>query len=467
MSDFDDWFAETVRYTVFPVDPASSVPDWQAITGAVPESLDSRPRLGVTSESGVWGDTGGKLVIQTHVGRAHLRISHELGVGSGTDGPGLPTVEAALDDLRALANPWLLTLPPLSRVAFAALGPELGRTRREADSGDRWRNPRHVLWALTGRARGRVHRGSGGGVSGPLRVVPLAGGPSRTLVERAYSAGWSDDGWVYFTAADLTIRRVRESGGPDETVTEVAEGERFHIFPQPLPGGRHLLFGVWRQLNGSDAAVWSVDLETRERKLITPGTNPRYTATGHLLFGTFDGRLIAAPFNARRAELTGDAVPVAEGLTTDPIYGNVFYSVSGHGSLVYLAGAAAVGERRLVVVDLEGNERTLTLTPRNLGEVAWSPDGRSVVYQSDDNIYTYNVELGTTPRQLTFDGTNIRPVFSADGTRVAFSSTRNGTDGFDLFMKTLGDDAPARSLITLAGVEFPTQWPSDTLIVFE
>ena len=122
---------------------------------------------------------------------------------------------------------------------------------------------------------------------------------------------------------------------------------------------------------------------------------------------------------------------------------------------------------------MEGDEESLPLTPRNLGAVAWSPDGRSVVYHStaegdqDPDIYTYNVETGTTPRRLTFEGNNIFPVFSPDGTRVAFASQREGTDGFDLFVKTLGDDAPARAIVTLEGDEWPTQWPSDSLVVFE
>ena len=141
---------------------------------------------------------------------------------------------------------------------------------------------------------------------------------------------------------------------------------------------------MWRALDGSDVAIWSLDLETRERKLLTPGTNVRYTASGHLLFGTTDGRLMAAPFDARRAELTGDAVPVAEGLATDPIFGNVFYSVSGDGSLMYLAGDAASAQQQLVVVDLEGNVEPLVLAPRDLITVAWSPDGQSVVYSSEE-----------------------------------------------------------------------------------
>ena len=58
-------------------------------------------------------------------------------------------------------------------------------------------------------------------------------------------------------------------------------------------------------------------------------------------------------------------------------------------------------------------------------------------------------------------------MFSPDGNRIAFMSNLDGTDGFDLFVKTLGDDQPARSIITLNGNQRPSQWPSDTLIVFE
>ena len=59
---------------------------------------------------------------------------------------------------------------------------------------------------------------------------------------------------------------------------------------------------------------------------------------------------------------------------------------------------------QLLVVDLEGNEEALTLTPRNINAVKWSPDG----------------------------------------TRVVFASLREGSDGADLFVKTLDDDVPAR-----------------------
>ena len=57
------------------------------------------------------------------------------------------------------------------------------------------------------------------GNPGPLRVVPLAGGPSRTLVEEAGPAfDWTPDGFVYFLAATEELARVPAPGGGSEAV---------------------------------------------------------------------------------------------------------------------------------------------------------------------------------------------------------------------------------------------------------
>ena len=48
-----------------------------------------------------------------------------------------------------------------------------------------------------------------------------------------------------------------------------------------------------------------------------------------------------------------------------------------------------------------------------------------------------------------------------------FASEREGTDGFDLFVKNLIENSPPERLLTLPGAQFPTDWPSDDTIVFE
>ena len=313
-----------------------------------------------------------------------------------------------------------------------------------------------------------------GTVDGALFKVSLSGGAPALLVragrvsQLVYLPNWGDDETIVFGNPTGAFR-VPETGGE---LTPLSAPEPI-LFPHQLPGG-------WAVLgNRAGGGVVLLDLEADTMRELNPiGLKPKYVETGHILYLDGSGGLWALPFDGVNGDVLGDAVPILDGVSVIPVAAFRFprYSVSRNGTLVYGAGGGVVGggvERPLVVVDLEGNEETLTLTPRSFGEVSWSPDGQSVVYHSlaegdqDPDIYTYNVETGTTPRQLTFEGINVRPVFSSDGTQVAFASQREWTDGFDLFVKTLGDDAPARSLISLAGDEFLTQWPSDTLIVFE
>ena len=190
-----------------------------------------------------------------------------------------------------------------------------------------------------------------------------------------------------------------------------------------------------------------------------------YVPTGHLVYVQLDGALFAAPFDLGALAITGSSIPLFDGVSANTARAQM--QLAADGSLLYVEGTSnASGQQQLIVVDLEGNEEPLVLAPRNIARVAWSPDGQSVVYASGGQIYTHNVALGTTPRQLTFEGTNNLPVYSPDGSQVVFDSNREGTLGRDLFVKNLNDDSPPRSVIRLTGGQLPYQWLSDTLIVF-
>ena len=250
-----------------------------------------------------------------------------------------------------------------------------------------------------------------------------------------------------------------DTGGEPEVLLDSTTNLRN---PRLLPGGQAVIF-----TDRPTTSTYLLDLRTDSLvELIPGGIDAMYVETGHLIYADQAGTLWAVEFNVGRGEVVGDAVPVLDGISI--VGGGVWarYSVSRSGTLVYETGGGVGGgtQRQLVVVDLEGNETPLVLTPREIGRVAWSPDGQSVVYSSDGQIYTYNVELGTTPRLIT---NGLNPVYSPDGSRVVFSSAREGTDRADLIVKDLNDDSPPRSIITLAGNQIPTQWPSDTLIVFE
>ena len=66
-----------------------------------------------------------------------------------------------------------------------------------------------------------------------------------------------------------------------------------------------------------------------------------------------------------------------------------------------------------------------------------------------DNVWTYDLSGVSTPRRLTFGGTNRFPIWSSDSQRVAFQSNREGDSGIS------GSVATERSTTRLT--ENPTQ----------
>ena len=310
---------------------------------------------------------------------------------------------------------------------------------------------------------------------GSIQRVALSGGAPQTVTDIPAGAlgglHWGADGTIVFThTGGQGLYRVPETGGDPQPLLDPTTSVRN---PRLLPGGRAVIFTD----PTFPVSTLILDLDTDSVRVVRAGAiDAMYVETGHLLYADVSGTLWAVAFDARRGEVVGDPVTLFDGVSV-PTGVQARFAVSQNGTLVYGAGASATSgagnRRRLLVVDLEGNVEPLVLAPRNLNRVKWSPDGRSVVYRSipegeaDSHIHAYDVELGATPRQLTFQGNNIRPVTSSDGTHVVFSSQREGTDGFDLFVKRLDDDTPDELLITLPGDQLPMQWPSDTLIVFE
>ena len=78
------------------------------------------------------------------------------------------------------------------------------------------------------------------------------------------------------------------------------------------------VFQVWHARTGEDAEIWAIDLNTREKRVLTTGHDPRYAPTGHLLFVTADGNLMAAPIDPGTANLVvGSPVRLAEDTQSD------------------------------------------------------------------------------------------------------------------------------------------------------
>jgi hypothetical protein len=143
-----------------------------------------------------------------------------------------------------------------------------------------------------------------------------------------------------------------------------------------LPDGKAVLFASGLS-SSSQIAVHVTG--TGEQRILVPvpgSTQPRYAASGHLLY-LQGSTLMAAPLDVRRQVLTGEAVPVVENVQGNPADGAAQYSISSTGSLVYVSGGSQANQSRLVWVSRDGKEQPLAAPPRAYGFRTF-PDGRKV-----------------------------------------------------------------------------------------
>ena len=261
---------------------------------------------------------------------------------------------------------------------------------------------------------------------------------------------WPPDDGIIVPLIATGLVRVSAHGGTPVALTkpDLERREIDHHSPSWLPGGRTLLMSVHRGVEAFDVAVHRPD--TGERHvLVQDAFEPRYVPTGHLVF-VRDDTLFAAPFDADRVELTGAAVAVIENVQTFPHSGNANYRVSDDGSLAYVPAPSLRG-RKLVWVDRRGNVEPLPIGPRGFGAPSLSPDGRRLAVHIDDgprrDIWIYDLGADSLTR-ATFDGASAAPVWTPDGKRLVFSSTKDGrreiywqpADGTGQPERLVGDD---------------------------
>ncbi len=313
---------------------------------------------------------------------------------------------------------------------------------------------------------------------GKLQKIEAAGSPTQTLCSLPASVlggFWTRDNKIVFgtnTAIGLSV--VSAAGGAASPLTTLANGEQRHSYPALLPDGGHFVY--MRAVTPTNGGIYlgSLDAKPSEpapKKLLpdvsavayvpAPDSTSR-TPKGSLLF-VRGGTLMAQPFDNQKLDMSGEAVPIAEriGLTA--------FSASDTGVLSYRAGAALPGQQ-FTWFDREGKVTGMVGEPALLAGLssapALSPDEKRVAFASTDpqsgntDVWLYEFARGTTTR-FTFDpGQDLTPVWSPDGSRVAFLGQRGGVWG--IYQKasnlTGGEDLLYKAGTVVAN---PTSWSRD------
>jgi Tol biopolymer transport system component/predicted Ser/Thr protein kinase len=305
-----------------------------------------------------------------------------------------------------------------------------------------------------------------------LRKVNISSGSAQTICDvsrRLPIAGSWNRGGVILVSNNGQIFSVSDTGGTlSPVVAAHGKEERLGSFPQFLPDGRHFLYYNSVAVAGAGAIyIGSLDLKPDAQStkpllsadsaaiFATDPAEPADSGLGHIVLQR-EGTLFSRPFNAKRLQLTGEDVPVAD--QVGRFLNLPFYSVSTNGVLIYHAGVSPEGTLQLAWFDRRGNATGTLGDPS--GPVRLSPDGTRAALEIADyakstrDIWVLNIASGRRMR-LTLDGQWQFPVWSPDGSRIVArhggNLVRKNTDGS-------GDEEP---LPAVGKDPIPTSWSRD------
>jgi Tol biopolymer transport system component len=302
-----------------------------------------------------------------------------------------------------------------------------------------------------------------------LKKIDAAGGPPITLCDAPLGRGgtWNRDGVIVF-APDIAgaLQQVSASGGASSAVTKLDDAGRVlsESWPYFLPDGQHFLY-LRRGITGSesDTGIYVASLASKESKLLLHASSNVAYAQGYLIFQR-EGTLMAQPFDAKRQEVTGDAFPIAEQIQDEPYMARGVFAVSENGVLAYQTGSVR-SESQLAWFDRNGKQISVLGDLANYRNVQLSSDGKRAMVDVFDrqngnqDIWVYDVARGLRTR-VTYDPADDgTPVWSPDGSRIAFSSNRRGHA--DLYQKSASGTGSEELLLESNVSKYASSWSSD------
>lgn len=291
-----------------------------------------------------------------------------------------------------------------------------------------------------------------------VQRVPTVGGTPVTMTKADNPSGmsWGADGQVLIGQGAKGVLRVPANGGTAETIVRMGAGEAA-LSPQMLPGSDAVLFtlGEGTPTNWNQARVVVQSIRTGQRTTIVAGRDARYLPSGHLVYvvGT---TIMAAGFDPTSLTLTGQAVPIAEGVQTTPATGAAQYSVSATGALAFV-GTRAV-PIRLAFVGLDGARQVLGDVPPETTAPRISSDGTKVTFAAAGQIYVADVSNFAGARKVISNGTF--PLFSPDGQWLAFGSLGTARDNGEEVLFLQRADGSGEAEVIAKPARAPEHWPA-------
>jgi Tol biopolymer transport system component/tRNA A-37 threonylcarbamoyl transferase component Bud32 len=302
---------------------------------------------------------------------------------------------------------------------------------------------------------------------GKLKRLKIAGGPPEDVCDApATGPGDWGDGFLIL-GFQGALWRIPESGGPPQRIRSVdhSRGEVEYSSPQILKDRKHVLFYVMHP-DSTKRGIYLGSLEGNDQpQLVVASFNKAQYAPGtgvqpDALLYLRDQTLVAQSFENGR--LVGDPWIITEPLTRGVgVDHNAGFWVGPTGLLAFRRADEEM--RHLVWVGREGNRlfrlprenrySSFFLSP-NESKLAVDVRNESAVH----DIWIYDFARDMMTRQTSDPGNDFLGVWSPDGQRLVFGSSRTGTS--QLYLTTVGG-ADERAITDGPIRKYPLQWTRD------
>jgi len=285
--------------------------------------------------------------------------------------------------------------------------------------------------------------------------VDLSGGPPVTICSSdcgGFGGTWNRDGVILFTNRTAVLYRVSATGSEAKPLRSLAQGETAQWWPEFLPDGKHYLYlSLGKAPEQQGIYVGSLDSSDRTF-IVATNTQAAWLQSGQLLL-TRGSVLMAQPFDIGSLKLSGDPRPVADHIELATQVGQLpiaTFAASPSGVVVW-RHTKPTPPSSLQWFDRNGKKLATVGEPADYSNPGLSPDDSKLAVCIRDpqtgtrDIWIFDLVRGGKTR-LTFDpADDIDPIWSPDGTRIAFTSDRSGQR--NIYWKLADGSGPEELLV--------------------
>ncbi|HET9218293.1 MAG TPA: protein kinase [Terriglobia bacterium] len=332
-------------------------------------------------------------------------------------------------------------------------------------------NPTLLFWSADSRSI--AYQGDGNNL---MRIDLVAGGqPTRVAALPSGGVGggsWSASDVILFGTVQ-GVMQVPAAGGTPTLVTKSEPGSsEVHWNPRFLPDGKRFLYVriVPNAPEKLGMSLGSIELTPEQQSaerlgggLAAPEYVPPTGSRPGLLLYLRDTAVLARTFNVDTFELSGEPVIVAEPVGFNNPRGQAFYSVSRDGVLVFRGNPNP--NAQFTWYNRNGDQSGRGGDPGRFGTIALAPDGVRVATSVPDSqtgrpdIWVFDLETGASNRLTFHPGIDQQPLWSRDGNRITFASSRE--DGWGLYQKSANGAGNDELLLKAEQATNVTDWSKD------